>query len=104
VAILPTAATAVVFLCSYLACRIAIASVIGIYGLQQHGLWKEFALIPVWDAMAFWIWLVSFTRKSIMWRKVEHPVEGGQLVRDRAVPVSGARKTEKIPQQKPTSS
>ena len=104
VAILPTAATAAVYLGSYLACRIAIASVIGIYGLKQRGLWREFALIPVWDALAFWIWLVSFTRKSIMWRKVEHPLEGGQLVRERPVPISSARETEKIPQQKPTSS
>ena len=80
VAIRPTAGVAVAYLGSYIACRLAMAWIIGIYGLKQRGLWKKFALIPVWDAMAFWIWLVSFTRKSILWRRVEHPLEGGQLV------------------------
>jgi ceramide glucosyltransferase len=80
VAIRPTAGIAVAYLSSYLVCRLALAWIIGIYGLRQRRLWKKFALIPVWDAMAFWIWLVSFTRKSILWRRVEHSLEGSQLV------------------------
>ncbi len=76
----PTVGVAVAYLGSYFVCRMAMASVIGTYGLKQRGLWKKFALIPVWDAMAFWIWLVSFTRKSILWRSVEHSLEGGEFV------------------------
>jgi ceramide glucosyltransferase len=80
VAMRPTAGVAVAYLGSYLVCRIIMAWIIGVYGLKQRRLWKKFGLIPVWDAMAFWIWLVSFTRKSILWRRVEHSLEGGQLV------------------------
>lgn len=73
-------AVGIAYLGCYLVCRTAMAWSIGIYGLKEQGLWKKFALIPIWDAMAFWIWLVSFTRKSILWRSVEHSLEGGQLV------------------------
>lgn len=83
-AVRPTARVALVYMCSYLVLRLFMAWTIGIYGLRQQRLWKKFALIPLWDAMAFWIWLVSFTRKSILWRRVEHSVEGGQFVSQKA--------------------
>jgi hypothetical protein len=37
-------------------------------------------LIPLWDAMAFLIWLVSFTRTSIRWRSVDYQLRNGQFV------------------------
>lgn len=80
VAVRHTAGVVVSYVGSYLLCRVAMAWAIGIYGLKQRGLWKNLHLIPVWDAMAFWIWLVSFTRKSILWRQVEHPLEGSNLL------------------------
>jgi ceramide glucosyltransferase len=80
VAVRPTAAVAAGYLGGYLLCRLALSWMIGIYGLRQKGLWRKFALIPAWDAIAFWIWLVSFTRKSILWRGVEHGLKSGQLV------------------------
>lgn len=80
VALHPTVATAVGLFGSYLVGRMLIAWIIGVHGLKQSRLWKQFLLIPAWDAMAFWIWLVSFTRKSIVWRAIEHPIEDGQLV------------------------
>jgi ceramide glucosyltransferase len=84
VAFHPTVTVAAAYLGSYLACRFLIAWVIGIYGLHQAGLWKRFALIPLWDALAFLIWLVSFTRSSIKWRGVEYFLRDGQLVPLRA--------------------
>jgi len=84
VALRPSTRIAALYLGLYLLCRISMTGIIGIYGLKERGLWKKFGLIPLWDLLAFWIWLVSFTRKSIRWRSVEHPVENGQLVsRDR---------------------
>jgi ceramide glucosyltransferase len=80
VAARPTAVVAASYLGGYLVSRVTLSSIIGIYGLRQKGLWPKFALIPAWDAMAFWIWLVSFTRKSILWRGVEHSLKDGQLV------------------------
>jgi hypothetical protein len=37
-------------------------------------------LIPLWDAMAFLIWLASFTRTSIRWRSVDYQLRNGQFV------------------------
>ena len=37
-------------------------------------------LIPLWDAMAFLIWLVSFTRSSIRWRGVDYQLRDGHFV------------------------
>lgn len=88
VAIRPTAQVAAAFFGSYLVCRLLIAWIIGIHGLKQRRLWKKFLLIPVWDAIAFWIWMVSFMRKSIQWRKVQHSVDGGQLIRQQQVAVN----------------
>ena len=36
--------------------------------------------IPVWDAVAFLIWLVSFTRKSVRWRGSDYYIRDGMLV------------------------
>jgi hypothetical protein len=36
-------------------------------------------LIPVWDALALLIWLVSFTRTSIRWRGVDYEIRNAQF-------------------------
>jgi ceramide glucosyltransferase len=53
---------------------------IGIWGLRQSGLWKQMPLIPVWDALAFAIWVASFTRKSVRWRGSHYRIRDGMLV------------------------
>jgi ceramide glucosyltransferase len=79
-AVHPTAAVAAAYLGGYCACRIAITWMIGIWGMKQKGLWKKMLLIPLWDAMAFAIWLVSFGRKTIRWRGVDYYIRQGMLV------------------------
>jgi hypothetical protein len=58
----------------------AMTWIIGIRGLHQPLLWKQMPLIPVWDAMAFALWLVSFGRDSIRWRGADYFIRNGQLV------------------------
>ena len=53
---------------------------VGVWGLKQDSLWKKMGLIPVWDALAFVIWLTSFARKSIRWRDGEYYIRDGRLV------------------------
>jgi ceramide glucosyltransferase len=36
-------------------------------------------LIPLWDAIAFAIWLASFTRHTIRWRGINYYLRGGKL-------------------------
>jgi ceramide glucosyltransferase len=86
VAVHPSAAVAVGYLGGYIALRIAMTWIIGIHGLHQRGLWKQMPLIPVWDGVAFAIWLTSFGRNSIRWRGADYHIRNGRLV-----PVESAR-------------
>jgi ceramide glucosyltransferase len=79
VAIHPAAAVALAYLGAYLVLRIAMTWQIGVRGLKQHGLWMKMPLIPIWDALAFSIWLVSFGRKTIRWRGIDYFIRGGML-------------------------
>jgi len=80
IAIHPTAGVALGYLGAYLGLRFAMTWMIGIWGLRHRPLWKKLGLIPVWDAVAFSIWLTSFTRNSIRWRDGEYYIRDGQLV------------------------
>lgn len=79
-AIHPSAAVAVGFFGTYLVLRFAMTCMVGIWGLKQDALWKKLVLIPVWDALAFGIWLTSFARNSIRWRNAEYYIRDGTLV------------------------
>jgi ceramide glucosyltransferase len=75
----PSANVALGYLGAYAACRVAITWMIGAWGMKQTGLWKKMPLIPVWDALAFTIWLASFTRSRIRWRDREYHIRQGML-------------------------
>jgi ceramide glucosyltransferase len=76
----PTAAVALAYLGTYYFLRVAMTWTIGIHGLKQPRFWKQMPLIPLWDAMAFCIWLASFLRKSIRWRGADYYIREGKLV------------------------
>lgn len=78
-AVHPTAAVAFSYLGAYLALRIAMTSIIGVRTLNR-AIWGRMALIPVWDAAAFLIWLASFTRGSVRWRGSDYYIRDGRLV------------------------
>jgi ceramide glucosyltransferase len=80
VAMHPSAEVAAGYLGSYLGLRVAIAWVIGIHGLHETRFWKLLPLIPLWDALAFVMWLASFARSSIRWRGADYYIRDGQLV------------------------
>jgi len=80
VAVHPSAAVAFGYLGGYLGLRVAMTWLIGIYGLHQTGVWKQMPLIPVWDAVAFAIWVTSFGRNSIRWRGADYYIRDGRLV------------------------
>ncbi len=80
VAIAPSAAIAFAYLGTYLALRFAMTWIVGIWGLKHDSLWNKLWLIPLWDAVAFLIWLTSFARNSIRWRDGEYYIRDGRLV------------------------
>jgi ceramide glucosyltransferase len=79
VAIHPTAAVAAIYLGGYFAARCAITGMVAIWGLKQGSYWRRMALIPVWDAVAFVVWVTSFTRSTIRWRGNSYSLHGGAL-------------------------
>lgn len=80
VAIHPTRGVAASYLLVYLAFRIALTLVVGVWGLRQHGVWEKLPLLPVWDAFACLVWLISFARKGIRWRGQNYLIRNGELV------------------------
>jgi ceramide glucosyltransferase len=80
IAIHPSATVAFGYLGTYLVLRFAMTWMVGIWGLKQDSLWTKMGLIPVWDALAFFIWLTSFSRNSIRWRDGEYYIRDGRLV------------------------
>ncbi len=76
----PSRAIAVGYLGGYLVCRFAMALLIGKAIMKEQGVWKQLPLIPLWDALAFFIWLLSWRRKTIRWRGIEYRLKQGRLV------------------------
>ena len=76
----PSWPVAAAYLGTYFLLRSAMMWSIGVRGLKQKVSWKELALIPMWDALAFAIWLISFGRKSVRWRNNDYYIRDGMLV------------------------
>jgi ceramide glucosyltransferase len=76
----PSLLTGLVYLGGYCMLRSAMVWLIGIYGLKQKSLWKKMPLLPIWDALALFIWLISFGRNSIRWRDKDYFIQDGMLV------------------------
>ena len=88
VAVKPTAAVALAYLGGYAMFRVAITWTIGAWGMEQRGLWKKMPLIPLWDAMAFIMWIASFSRNTIRWRGVDYFLREGRLVAAQRAPAA----------------
>lgn len=80
IAISPSLPVASAYLGTYLLLRTAMTWAIGSRGLREPLPWKKLALIPLWDAMAFVLWLISFGRKSVRWRDNDYYIRDGVLV------------------------
>jgi ceramide glucosyltransferase len=80
VAIHPSWTVAAAYLGTYFAMRCAITAAIAVWGLKQSSYWRKMGLIPLWDALAFLIWLASFGCRSIRWRGSDYYIRGGTLV------------------------
>jgi ceramide glucosyltransferase len=76
----PTIPVVSVYLGGYFLTRSVLTLLVGSMGLRQRGVWKKLGLIPLWDALASLIWLISFTRKTIRWRGEDYLIRNGELV------------------------
>lgn len=76
----PTWVVASAYLGLYAILRVAMTWMIGSWGLKQKNVWKQLPLIPLWDALAFCIWIASFTRKTVRWRGASYYIRNGELI------------------------
>ena len=67
---------------------------VGSWGLKHRVSWQKYLLLPLWDAMATVIWLVSFTRTTILWRGHKYFIREGQLVPAAPIPAAELAKEE----------
>jgi len=79
IAVHPTAAVAAIYLGGYISLRLLMTTVIAVWGLRQPSIAKKFWLIPVWDALATVILLLSFGRNRVRWRDGEYFIRNGTL-------------------------
>jgi ceramide glucosyltransferase len=84
----PTVAVALAYLGGYAIFRATITWTIGGWGMKQRGLWEKMLLIPLWDALAFFMWIASFLRKTIRWRGVDYFLREGRLVIAQRLPAT----------------
>jgi len=80
VSVNPSVAVAAAYFGAYVLLRALMTWIIGVKGLKQRGFLRQMTLIPLWDAVAFLIWLTSFLRTSIRWRGADYHIRDGKLV------------------------
>jgi ceramide glucosyltransferase len=80
VCVQPTAVVATAYFGAYVFLRALMTWMIGVAGLKQRRFVKQIPLIPLWDAVAFGIWLASFLRTGIRWRGADYHIRDGKLV------------------------
>lgn len=97
-AVAPSAWIAAAYLGGYFVVRSALTLLVGTKGLNQRGVSANLFLIPVWDALATCIWLVSFTRRSIRWRGFDYRIVNGELVPVNPEEVARAMQAEAVRQ------
>jgi ceramide glucosyltransferase len=76
----PSAAWAVSLVLGYLVLRGASAWIIGVAGMRDALLRRKMELLPLRDAFAFVVWVVSFFPQRIHWRGQEFYVRDKRLV------------------------
>ena len=92
IAVHPTLPVLAAYLGGYFVVRSCLTLLVGSMGLRQPGVWGKLFLIPVWDAVATLIWIVSFTRRSIRWRGQDYHIINQQLV-----PVNPREQVDPVP-------
>jgi ceramide glucosyltransferase len=76
----PSLPVAVSFLGVYLAMRMAMMRIVGISGMKLTRMRSLLWMIPIWDALAFVLWVHSFISRTIRWRQRDYRIREGNLV------------------------
>jgi ceramide glucosyltransferase len=78
--VLPSHAAAAAYFLAYLVLRLAVAWIIGVWGLGDPVVRKKLWLVPVRDALNFCVYVASFFSNKVRWRGIPYRVRGRALV------------------------
>jgi ceramide glucosyltransferase len=76
----PSLPVALSFLGFYLGMRMAMMRMVGISGMKLTRMRSLLWMIPIWDALAFVLWVHSFISRTIRWRQRDYRIREGNLV------------------------
>ena len=79
-AVAPSRVAAIGYLGTYLVTRLAMAFTFGAYGMKDPLLRRRWWLIPLRDAMGFFIWVGTLFSNRISWRESKFYVRRGRLI------------------------
>jgi len=67
------------YLLAYLVLRLAMAWLVGVSVVGDEVLRRRLWLVPVWDAIHFGVWAVSFASNHVVWGNVEYVIDRGRM-------------------------
>src|SRR5260370_41504891 len=76
----PTTALAAAYVSGYLALRFAVYLTLGVWGLRDYVVRRNWWLAPLRDAANFSVWVASFFSNHIRWRGLGFQGEEGCLI------------------------
>ncbi len=79
-AVAPSPTLAALYVLAYLALRFAVYLTVGVWGLQDAVVRRNWWLSPPRDAINFAVWVASFFSSQICWRGLEFRVQKGLLI------------------------
>lgn len=79
------------YLLAYLALRLAMAWIVGVWGVGDEVVRRRLWLLPLRDAIYFFVWLASFASNRIHWGGEEYIMRQGQLM-----PAQGAETDARV--------
>ena len=79
-AVAHTRAGAAAFLGAYLALRLIMAYIVGVWGIGDAVLRRRLYLVPLRDAIHFVVWLASFASNRVVWHGTSFAADHGHLV------------------------
>jgi ceramide glucosyltransferase len=68
------------YLLAYLFLRVATTWLTGMWGLGDRSLYKMMWLVPIRDAISFFVWVAGFFSERIVWRGLAYRMQNGQLI------------------------
>ena len=69
------------YLGAYVVLRLAVAWVVGVWGIRDEVVRKKWWLVPLRDAVHFVVWLAGFGSNRVRWGETEWEIRGGKMVK-----------------------